>query len=338
MSLPSPMCPSALPLARSSASSESPAVASQPWRWRSSACSVAKRASVGKIIFDGQDLLGLSEKERHALRGDRLSMVFQDPLTSLDPAYGIGEQVAEAIRAHRSVSATQAREQALSLLKDVGIPAAEQRYDEPPHRLSGGMRQRVVVATALANEPRLLIADEPSTALDVTIQAQILELLLARREDHDTAILLITHDLGVVAQVCDRVAVMYAGQLVEVAPVVELFHSPRHPYTRALLDAQPTRGQKRGSLRVIQGEVPDLSDPPPGCRFAPRCSLVRDACAAIPPLGDRGPGPPGGLLGRSLCVASRRAHRERGGLMTVLSRCARRGQALPDPTRHVRRT
>ena len=244
----------------------------------------------GQVIFDGQDLLALSEKARHALRGDRLSMIFQDPLTSLDPAYGIGEQVAEAIRAHRSVTAAQARAQALSLLKDVGIPAAEQRYGEPPHRLSGGMRQRVVVATALANEPRLLIADEPSTALDVTIQAQILELLLARREDHDTAILLITHDLGVVAQVCDRVAVMYAGQLVEVAPVVELFRSPRHPYTRALLDAQPTSGQKRGSLRVIQGEVPDLSDPPPGCRFAPRCALVRDDCTAIPQMSNAGPG------------------------------------------------
>jgi peptide/nickel transport system ATP-binding protein len=246
---------------------------------------LGSRAQVrGRIVFDGRDLVGLPEKERRLLRGNRLSMIFQDPLTSLDPAYGIGEQVAEAIRAHRTVTQAQAREQALQLLKDVGIPAAEYRYDEPPHRLSGGMRQRVVVATALANDPAILIADEPSTALDVTIQAQILELLLSRRDDHDTAILLITHDLGVVAQVCDRVAVMYAGQLVEVAPVRELFRSPRHPYTQALLEAQPTRGQTRGTLRVIQGEVPDLTDPPSGCRFAPRCPLVRAACATVPPM------------------------------------------------------
>lgn len=244
----------------------------------------------GRIDFAGQDLLRLSEKERHALRGDRLSMIFQDPLTSLDPAYGIGEQVAETIRAHRSVTSAEAREQALSLLKDVGIPAAEHRYDEPPHRLSGGMRQRVVVATALANDPALLIADEPSTALDVTIQAQVLELLRARRDDHATAILFITHDLGVVAQICDRVAVMYAGQLVEVAPVQELFRSPQHPYTEALLAAQPTSGQRRGALRVIEGEVADLSAPPPGCRFAPRCGLAHDACTAIPVMAPAGPG------------------------------------------------
>ncbi len=244
----------------------------------------------GHIIFDGRDLIGLPEREWRLLRGDRLSMIFQDPLTSLDPAYGIGEQVAEAIRAHRPVSRDGARARALSLLKDVGIPAADRRYDEPPHRLSGGMRQRVVVAAALANDPVLLIADEPSTALDVTIQAQILKLLLARRDDHDTAILLITHDLGVVAQVCDRVAVMYAGQLVEIAPVGALFREPRHPYTRALLEAQPTSGQERGSLRVIAGEVPDLSDPPSGCRFAPRCPLAHAACRMVPPMTSPGPG------------------------------------------------
>jgi peptide/nickel transport system ATP-binding protein len=236
----------------------------------------------GRIDFDGRDLLSLSEKERHALRGDRLSMVFQDPLTSLDPTYGIGEQVAETIRAHRSVTAAEAREQAIDLLKDVGIPAPEQRYDEPPHRLSGGMRQRVVVATALANDPALLIADEPSTALDVTIQAQVLELLRGVRDEHGTAILFITHDLGVVAQICDRVAVMYAGQLVEVAPASELFRSPQHPYTEALLEAQPTSGQKRGALQVIDGEVANLADPPPGCRFAPRCRLVHEACVSTP--------------------------------------------------------
>ena len=240
----------------------------------------------GQIEFDGQDLVQLSEKKRHALRGDRLSMIFQDPLTSLDPAYGIGEQVAETIRAHRAVTSAEARDQALALLKDVGIPAAEHRYDEAPHRLSGGMRQRVVIATALANDPALLIADEPSTALDVTIQAQVLDLLRARRDDHATAILFITHDLGVVAQICDRVAVMYAGQLVEVAPVAELFRSPRHPYTEALLAAQPTGGQKRGALRVIDGEVANLAAPPPGCRFAPRCPLATGACSSRPSMTD----------------------------------------------------
>jgi len=243
----------------------------------------------GRIVFEGQELLSLAENERRLLRGGRLSMIFQDPLTSLDPAYGIGEQVAEAIRAHQPLSRAQARDRALGLLQAVGIPAADRRYDEPPHRLSGGMRQRVVVAAALANDPVLLIADEPSTALDVTIQAQILELLLARRDATGTAIVLITHDLGVVAQVCDRVAVMYAGQLVEVAPVAELFASPRHPYTEALLAAQPTSGQTRGSLRVIAGEVADLTDPPSGCRFAPRCPLVHERCSATPRMTTAGP-------------------------------------------------
>jgi peptide/nickel transport system ATP-binding protein len=249
------------------------------------------RADVrGRIVFEGRDLVGLPEKMRRRLRGNRMAMIFQDPLTSLDPTYGVGEQVAEAIRAHRDVTGEQARDRALALLKDVGIPAAERRYDDPPHKLSGGMRQRVVVAAALANDPPLLIADEPSTALDVTIQAQILELLLAMRERHDTAILLITHDLGVVAQVCDRVAVMYAGQLVELAPTKELFRTPRHPYTQALLAAQPTSGLERGRLRVIQGEIADLSDPPAGCRFTPRCPLAFEACGATPAMSACGPG------------------------------------------------
>jgi oligopeptide/dipeptide ABC transporter ATP-binding protein len=252
---------------------------------------LGRRARIqGRIELDGRDLVGLSEEERRRLRGDRMAMIFQDPLTSLDPTYGVGEQVAEAIRAHRDVAPQEARERALALLKDVGIPAPERRYAEPPNRLSGGMRQRVVVAAALANDPPLLIADEPSTALDVTIQAQILELLLAMRERHDTAILLITHDLGVVAQVCDRVAVMYAGQLVEVADTTDLFRSPRHPYTEALLAAQPTRGLQRGSLRVIAGEVADLSEPPPGCRFTPRCPLAFEACVEAPAMTLASPG------------------------------------------------
>ncbi|HLO35239.1 MAG TPA: ABC transporter ATP-binding protein [Candidatus Deferrimicrobium sp.] len=238
----------------------------------------------GEIAFEGRDLLGLGDGPRRSLRGDRLSMVFQDPTTSLDPAFSIGEQVAETIRAHRRVPAAGARSRALELLIEVGIPAAERRYDDAPHRLSGGMRQRVVVATALANEPALLIADEPTTALDVTIQAQILDLLRSLRDRHGTAVLLITHDLGVVAQICDRVAVLYAGQLVEFGSVDEIFSAPRHPYTEALLAAQPTARQARGALRVIEGQVPDLTDPPPGCRFAPRCPVRRAECVTVPPL------------------------------------------------------
>ena len=244
----------------------------------------------GRIAFQGRDLIGLGEKEFRALRGDRMSMVFQDPLTSLDPTYGIGDQVAETIRAHRDVGRPAARERALELLREVGISAAEQRYDEPPHRFSGGMRQRVVVATALANEPTLLIADEPTTALDVTIQAQIIELIRALRLRHRTTVVLITHDLGVIAQVCDRVGVMYAGQLVEIAPVAQIFAAPRHPYTQALIAALPTSGQARGSLRVIEGQVPELSAPPAGCRFSPRCPVRREECDRVPPLAIAAPG------------------------------------------------
>jgi len=244
-----------------------------------------RTASVrGDIAFEGRNLVGLSERELRALRGDRISMVFQDPLTSLDPTFGIGEQVAETIGAHRAVAGAAARDRALRLLGEVGIPAAAHRYHEPPHRFSGGMRQRVVVATALANDPALLIADEPTTALDVTIQAQILELIRELRARHRTTVILITHDLGVVAQVCDRVGVMYAGQLVETAPVAEIFASPRHPYTQALITALPTADQARGSLRVIEGQVPDLSAPPAGCRFSPRCPVRRAECDLVPPL------------------------------------------------------
>ncbi|HET9519832.1 MAG TPA: ABC transporter ATP-binding protein [Candidatus Limnocylindrales bacterium] len=238
----------------------------------------------GRIAFEGRELIGLGEREMRKLRGNRLSMVFQDPMTSLDPTFGIGEQVAETVRAHREVSADAARRRALQLLGEVGIPASEQRYAEPPHRFSGGMRQRVVVATALANDPALLLADEPTTALDVTIQAQILDLIRSLRARHRTTVVLITHDLGVIAQICDRVGVMYAGQLVEIAPVAELFASPRHPYTQALITALPTSDQERGSLRVIEGQVPDLTDPPPGCRFSPRCPVRRAECDTVPPL------------------------------------------------------
>jgi peptide/nickel transport system ATP-binding protein len=238
----------------------------------------------GSVRFQGLELLGLPPDELRKLRGDRISMIFQDPMTSLDPTFPIGEQVAETITAHRQVDNTRARERALELLRDVGIPEPERRFGDAPHRLSGGMRQRVVIATALANEPALVLADEPTTALDVTIQAQVLDLLRALRTRLQTTIVLITHDLGVVAQICDRVGVMYAGQLVEVAPVSEIFRSPRHPYTQALLAALPTQQQVPGSLRVIPGRVPNLADPPPGCRFSTRCPYVMDVCATVPPL------------------------------------------------------
>ena len=238
----------------------------------------------GAIRFQGRDLVGLPDDQMRELRGNRISMVFQDPMTSLDPCFSVGGQVAETIRAHRPIDRRAARDRALQLLNDVGIPEAERRYDDPPHHLSGGMRQRVVIATALANEPELLLADEPTTALDVTIQSQVLDLLRDLRRTHHTTILLITHDLGVVAQLCDRVGVMYAGQLVEVAPVEEIFRAPRHPYTQALLAALPTGAQERGALRVIDGRVPDLSDPPPGCRFAPRCPHRMTECDRVPPI------------------------------------------------------
>jgi peptide/nickel transport system ATP-binding protein len=238
----------------------------------------------GSVRFQGRELVGLADQDLRRLRGDRISMIFQDPMTSLDPTFPVGEQVVETIRAHRDVDRAKARERALALLAGVGIPEPARRFDDAPHRLSGGMRQRVVIATALANEPALMLADEPTTALDVTIQAQVLDLLRDLRKRLRTTIVLITHDLGVIAQICDRVGVMYAGQLVEVAPVAAIFRAPRHPYTQALLAALPTHEQVRGSLRVIPGRVPNLADPPPGCRFSTRCPFVMEECAVVPPL------------------------------------------------------
>jgi oligopeptide/dipeptide ABC transporter ATP-binding protein len=238
----------------------------------------------GAIRFGSRDVAALGERERRELRGDRLALIVQDPLTALDPAFSIGSQVAEAIRAHRDVSARAARARAIELLSEVGVPAAAARYREPPHRFSGGMRQRVVIATALANDPALLIADEPTTALDATTQAQILALLADLRARHGTAMLLITHDLGVVAQTCDRVGVLYAGQLVELAPARELFASPRHPYTQTLIAALPRATGDRGPLPVLDGVLPDLAAPPPGCRFAPRCPHAMPDCSRSPVL------------------------------------------------------
>jgi oligopeptide/dipeptide ABC transporter ATP-binding protein len=244
----------------------------------------------GRIRFGATELTTLSDVEWRRLRGDRLGMVFQDPLTSLDPSFGVGDQIAETISAHRRVDSQGARRRAVELLAEVGIPAAARRYGDAPHRFSGGMRQRVVIAAAVANEPALLVADEPTTALDVTIQAQILDLIRGLRDRHRTTILLIAHDLGVVAQLADRVGVMYAGQLVEVGPVAEIFGRPEHPYTRALLAAQPTAAQAPGTLRVIEGQVPDPTHPPAGCRFAPRCPLVMPVCSTFPPVGSVTPG------------------------------------------------
>jgi peptide/nickel transport system ATP-binding protein len=236
----------------------------------------------GEIRFHGTDLHTLPEAERRKLRGGQIGMVFQDPLSSLDPAFSVGSQVADTIEVHSKVSHGTARARALELLREVGIPSPEQRYSDPPHQFSGGMRQRVVIAAALANDPALLLADEPTTALDVTIQAQILVLLQALADEHHTTIVLIAHDLGVVAQLCQRVGVMYAGQLVEVATATDLFATPLHPYTQALLAALPTSEHAPGMLSVVEGQVPDLSDPPPGCRFAPRCPRRMAVCSQRP--------------------------------------------------------
>lgn len=236
----------------------------------------------GEICFEGRDLLKLSEAEMRALRGNDIAMIFQDPMTSLNPVFTVGEQIAEAIRLHRGVSKREAWNQAVEGMRDVAIPAPEVRAKTYPHEMSGGMRQRVMIAMALACDPQLLIADEPTTALDVTIQAQILDLLNELRERRKLALLLITHDLGVVAKTADRVAVMYAGQIVEAAPVRELFAAPRHPYTEGLLRAVPKLGSRqagRARLQTIDGVVPNPLALPPGCRFAPRCVHRQPQCS-----------------------------------------------------------
>ncbi len=236
----------------------------------------------GEILFEGRDLLKLSEPEMRSIRGNEIAMIFQDPMTSLNPVYTAGEQIAEAIRLHRGVSKREAWNQAIEGMRDVAIPAPEVRAKNYPHEMSGGMRQRVMIAMALACDPKLLIADEPTTALDVTIQAQILELLAELRERRNLGLLLITHDLGVVAETADRVAVMYAGQIVEEAPVRELFRSPRHPYTEGLLRAVPRLSEagagRKARLETIEGVVPNPLELPPGCRFAPRCAHAREQC------------------------------------------------------------
>src|SRR6187200_2232500 len=242
----------------------------------------------GEVLYDGKDLTKMSDGQLRHIRGNEIAMIFQDPMTSLNPTLKIGTQITETIRAHRDVSKEEARKRAVDLLQEVGIPRASERLDDYPHRFSGGMRQRVMIAIALSCSPRLLIADEPTTALDVTIQAQILDLLDELRQEHDMAMILITHDMGVVAETADDVIIMYAGQIVEQASGFDLFDNPEHPYTEALLGALPQiegAGIREGRLTAIPGRPPDLADPPTACRFAPRCPFSdrNDSCAKEEP-------------------------------------------------------
>ncbi|CAB5036773.1 unannotated protein [freshwater metagenome] len=240
----------------------------------------------GQAIFDGEDLLSASEQQMRAIRGDEIAMIFQDPLSSLHPFFTIGAQLVEAIQVHNKVSKAAARTRSADLLTMVGLSDAHQRLSSYPHEFSGGMRQRVMIAMALANEPRLLIADEPTTALDVTVQAQILELIADLQAETGTAMIIITHDLGVVAEVADEIAVMYAGRIVEQASAAELFANPQHPYTRGLLASIPRLDRDRSSgLDPIAGRPPSLIAPPSGCAFHPRCPRAFDRCPAeLPPL------------------------------------------------------
>jgi peptide/nickel transport system ATP-binding protein len=240
----------------------------------------------GQVGFEGKDLLQQSDRVLRDLRGNRLAMIFQEPMTSLNPSYTVGDQIVEAIVRHRNVSQKDAERRAIDMLRRVRIPNPEARFHDYPHRLSGGMRQRVMIAMALACDPKLLIADEPTTALDVTIQAQILELMRKLREESSAAIILITHDLGVVAEVCDEVIVMYAGQVVERASVDELFRFPQHPYTVGLLGALPRLEHRRPRLAAIQGTVPNMSAPLQGCRFQARCPFRIPGCEEMPPLAE----------------------------------------------------
>ncbi len=247
------------------------------------------RIASGSIRYAGRDLLALRPAEMRAIRGNRIAMIFQEPMTSLNPVFTVGDQVAEAVRLHQHTSRREARAVAIDMFRRVGIPSPEDRVDAYPHQLSGGMRQRVMIAMALACKPDLLIADEPTTALDVTIQAQILELLRSLQRELGMSILLITHDLGVVAETCDEVVVMYAGRIVERAPTEALFAAPRHPYTAGLLRSVPSYGEaapgERTRLQEIRGMVPALSELPPGCKFADRCPAVAERCRAEePPL------------------------------------------------------
>ena len=236
------------------------------------------RIASGEIHFDGQRIDTLPPERMRAIRGRHIGAIFQDPLTSLNPLYSVGRQLTETILAHLPVSAQEARRRAIALLQETGIPAAEQRIDQYPHQFSGGMRQRVVIALALAAEPKLIVADEPTTALDVSIQAQIIALLKRLTKDHGAAVMLITHDMGVIAEACDRVAVMYAGRVAEIGPVGAVIHRPAHPYSEGLMGSIPAIDGNRERLMQIDGTMPRLNAIPAGCAFNPRCPKVMDRC------------------------------------------------------------
>ena len=245
------------------------------------------RVVQGSAMFQGRDLLKLSQKQLEDVRGHEIGMIFQDPMTSLNPTLTIGTQLTETLRRHLDMNRKEARKRAVELLQEVHIPNAERRLDDYPHRYSGGMRQRVMIAIAISCNPKLLIADEPTTALDVTVQAGVLDLLHELRSLHDMSVIIITHDMGVVAETANDIIVMYAGQVVEHAPALDLFDNPEHPYTEALLAALPQvegEGMREGRLLSIPGRPPDLIAPPPACRFAPRCMYAgHDNCATVPP-------------------------------------------------------
>jgi len=236
------------------------------------------RVAGGEIRFEGQRIDNLPREKMRSIRGRRIGAIFQDPLTSLNPLYSVGRQLTETIRTHLPVSAAEARQRAIRLLQETGIPAAEQRIDQYPHQFSGGMRQRVVIALALAAEPKLIVADEPTTALDVSIQAQIISLLKRLCKEHGAAVMLVTHDMGVIAETCDRVAVLYAGRVAEIGPVHEVIHRPAHPYTRGLMGSIPSMEEDRERLLQIDGAMPRLNAIPSGCAFNPRCPQVFDRC------------------------------------------------------------
>ncbi|CAN1542420.1 DppD ABC-type dipeptide/oligopeptide/nickel transport system, ATPase component [Rhabdaerophilaceae bacterium] len=247
--------------------------------------------TAGRVMFEGRDLLTLPAEELADLRGNRMTMIFQEPMTSLNPAFTIGDQLTEVIIRHRPMSKADAEKQAISVLQQMRIPSPQSRLAAYPHQMSGGMRQRIMIAMALANGPRLLIADEPTTALDVTIQAQILRLIRDLQRSTGTAMVLVTHDLGVVAEVADDVAVMYAGRVVEQGPVEQIFHNPQHPYTIGLMGSLPSLGQRQSRLASIPGAVPPPAQWPRGCRFSTRCPFANANCAsAVPPLAEVVPG------------------------------------------------
>ena len=241
------------------------------------------RIAAGEIRFAGARIDNLPYEQMRAMRGREIGAIFQDPLTSLDPLYTVGQQLVETIQTHLGLDAAEARRRAVRLLQETGIPAAEDRLDQYPHQFSGGMRQRVVIALALAGEPRLIVADEPTTALDVSIQAQIISLLKRLCREHGAAVMLVTHDMGVIAETCDRVAVMYAGRIVEIGPVAAVIHAPAHPYTVGLMGAIPAMDEDRPRLLQIEGSMPRLHPIPAGCAFNPRCPHAFEPCTALRP-------------------------------------------------------